>query len=158
MKMTPRALAGLTALAATCLAIQLISTGDPVAHRSQPGESEIAAPPQIKSVLAQACYDCHSNETRWPWYAHIAPVSWLVVHDVSLGRKQLNFSEWRLYYPRTQARKLLWMGRVVRERTMPPWSYRMMHPQARLSGAERAMLEQWLESEVSKSQAGRAAR
>lgn len=69
-------------------------------------------------------------------------------HDVALGRRELNFSEWQTYYPQTRMRKLQWMARAVSEGAMPPWDYRLMHPQARLSGAERAALEQWIESEI----------
>jgi hypothetical protein len=76
-------------------------------------------------------------------------MSWLVARDVALGRKELNFSEWGSYYPQTRKRKLQWMGRVLRERSMPPWAYRLMHPGARLTAAERATLDRWIESEIS---------
>ncbi len=76
-------------------------------------------------------------------------MSWLVARDVALGRKELNFSEWGSYYPQTRKRKLQWMRRVLRERSMPPWAYRLMHPGARLTAAERATLDRWIESEIS---------
>ena len=130
------------------------ATGDGRARESNFAVSplsngDIAAPAQIEALLTRACYDCHSNQTRWPWYSRVAPVSWLVARDVALGRKELNFSEWGSYYPQTRKRKLQWMGRVLRERTMPPWAYRLMHPGARLTDAERATLDRWIESEIS---------
>lgn len=144
--MTGRA-AALLALALGALAAQLIT----VEHDNPPVPSgaPAIAPAQIETLLTRACYDCHSDQTRWPWYSRIAPVSWLVARDVALGRQQLNFSDWGSYYPQTRMRKLQWMGRVLRERSMPPWSYRLMHPEARLTGDQRAELLGWIESGIS---------
>ncbi len=145
------ALAALLVLGIATVAAQLV-TFEPfsvVAPVSPSANGDIAVPAQIDALLTRACYDCHSNQTRWPWYSQVAPVSWLVAHDVTLGRKELNFSEWGSYYPQTRRRKLQWMGRVIREGSMPPWSYRLMHPRARLTGAERAMLDRWIESGTS---------
>jgi hypothetical protein len=141
------ALAALLALGVAAFAAQLVTVGrvNPPASSG----STLVAPAQIEALLTRACYDCHSNQTRWPWYSGVAPVSWLVARDVALGRKELNFSEWGSYYPQTRMRKLQWMGRVLRRRSMPPWVYRLMHPGARLSDAERATLDRWIESEVS---------
>ena len=140
----------LLALAAAALAAQLLTVErvNPTSPVSPLANGYIAAPAQIEVLLTRACYDCHSNETRWPWYSRVAPVSWLVARDVALGRKELNFSEWGSYYPQTRKRKLQWMGRVLRERSMPPWAYRLMHPGARLTAAERATLDRWIESEI----------
>jgi Haem-binding domain len=111
-----------------------------------PVRADISAPPKIESALRRACYDCHSSETRWPWYSRVAPLSWLIIRDVRLGRKEVNFSEWGSYYPATRRRKLEWIGRALREEKMPPWPYRLMHPGARLTEADRAALERWIES------------
>ena len=127
----------------------MIEGVNPTSQISPLANGDIAAPAQINMLLTRACYDCHSNETRWPWYSRIPPVSWLIARDVSLGRRELNFSEWRSYYPQTRRRKLQWMGRALREGSMPPWTYRLMHPGARLTGAERAMIDQWIESGIS---------
>jgi hypothetical protein len=153
MSVKTPALAALLVLASAALAVQLVplerirppSPPSP----SSPSTGDIAAPPRIEALLARACYDCHSNRTKWPWYSRVAPVSWLVARDVALGRKELNFSEWRSYYPQTRRRKLQWMGRVLRERSMPPWAYRLMHPGARLNGAEREMLDRWIDAGLS---------
>lgn len=145
------ALVALLALGMATLAAQLVTVepSSEVAPISPATNGYIAAPAQIEALLARACYDCHSNQTRWPWYSRIAPVSWLIERDVSLGREELNFSEWGSYYPQTLRRKLQWMGRVLREGSMPPWTYRLMHPRARLTQAERAMLGRWIESGLS---------
>ena len=117
-------------------------------HTNPPAKDDMGAPAEIDVLLRRACYDCHSNETRWPWYTTIAPVSWLIERDVELGRKQLNFSEWGSYYPATRKRKLQWMGRALRKEAMPPWIYRMLHPDATLTQTDLARLQQWTESAI----------
>jgi hypothetical protein len=106
------------------------------------------APLQITVLLRRACYDCHSNETQWPWYAYIAPISWLAERDVERGRKELNFSEWDSYYPATRRRKLQWIERTLRQEMMPPWTYRLLHPSARLNEQELAVLGQWVKTAI----------
>ena len=107
---------------------------------------DLSAPQQITVLLRRACYDCHSNETQWPWYTDIAPISWLVERDVELGREELNFSEWKSYYPATRRRKLQWIQRTLEQETMPPWTYRLLHPSARLNQQELAALGQWVKT------------
>jgi mono/diheme cytochrome c family protein len=82
-----------------------------------------------------ACFDCHSNETSWPWYTNIAPGSWLVQRDVEEGRATLNFSEWDRPQPEVDA-----LTEVIEEGSMPPVSYSLIHPAGRLSEEERATL------------------
>jgi Haem-binding domain len=123
----------------------------PVTRTNPPPSSPLAAPPAVEAVLRRACYDCHSNHTRWPWYSRLAPVSWLIARDVTLGRKEVNFSEWGSYYPATRRRKLKWIGRALHEHKMPPCTYRLFHPGARLDQADRALLERWVESAVAPS-------
>jgi Haem-binding domain len=117
-------------------------------HTNPPSKGDLAAPPEVAPILRRACYDCHSNETRWPWYTYIAPVSWLIERDVALGRKELNFSEWESYYPATRVRKLQWIDRALREEAMPSWIYRMLHPGAALTQEDLMELEQWIRSEI----------
>ena len=78
------------------VAIQFI----PVDRSNPPVEEEIVVAPQIQAVLKRACYDCHSNETIWPWYSQVAPASWLLAWDVHEGREELNFSTWNRYSPK----------------------------------------------------------
>ena len=131
---------GLAAIAAGIAIARLV----PVKLTNPLPRGDFSAPPEIQATLKRACYDCHSNETRWPWYSRVAPFSWLIVHDVTLGRKEINFSEWAAYYPATRRRKLEWMGRALREEQMPPWLYLSMHPGARLTKGDRVALEQWI--------------
>jgi len=86
-----------------------------------------------ESLVRGACFDCHSNETRWPWYSYVAPVSWLVQSDVDEGRGKLNFSEGKLDNVKE-------VGDEVSEGDMPPWYYRPMHRKSRLSSKEKQAL------------------
>lgn len=99
--------------------------------------------PQTRALARRACYDCHSNETHWPWYSHLAPLSWLVQHDVEEGRHDLNFSEWD-----TPQREAGEAARTVRSGDMPPFLYRLLHPHARLSRSEREGLLRGLEASL----------
>jgi Haem-binding domain len=98
---------------------------------------------EIRALARNACFDCHSNETQWPVYARVAPVSWIVQHDVIEGRGVLNFSEWhRPQEKSTDAAEELLEG------AMPPGMYRLMHPQARLSATDRDRLAHGLATTV----------
>ncbi|MEX2134878.1 MAG: heme-binding domain-containing protein [Acidimicrobiia bacterium] len=85
-------------------------------------------------MAVRACFDCHSNETEWPWYTNIAPISWLIQSDVDEGREELNFSEWDREQEGEEA------AETVREGSMPPNAYLLTHPTARLTEAELAEL------------------
>ena len=74
----------------------------PVERTNPPVVSDIDAPSEVKDILRKACYDCHSNETKWVWYTKIAPASFLAVKDVNEGREHLNFSEWGNYTSKTE--------------------------------------------------------
>jgi cytochrome c551/c552 len=86
-------------------------------------------------LFRRACFDCHSNQTVWPWYSHVAPVSWLVQNDVDGGRRHLNFSEWD--HPQRHATDV---AAQVKQGDMPLWFYLPMHATARLSGTEKEAL------------------
>ena len=88
-----------------------------------------------KDLVRRACFDCHSNQTLWPWYSHVAPVSWLVQRDVNGGRRHLNFTEWDK--PQRHAKDI---AEQVKQGDMPPWFYLPMHPAARLTDAEKQAL------------------
>jgi mono/diheme cytochrome c family protein len=88
--------------------------------------------PQTRAMFFRACGDCHSNETAWPWYSRIAPVSWLVARDVKEGRQKLNVSEWGM-----QDNEADDVREVIENGSMPPWFYLPMHPEARLSAQEK---------------------
>src|SRR5579862_7684844 len=99
--------------------------------------------PQTASLFHRACYDCHSNETTWPWYSRVAPISWLVHRDVVEGRRHLNFSEWSALPPEKQARRKKSSAREVQKGTMPLWFYLPLHSAARLSEADRGVIARW---------------
>ncbi|MEP7382335.1 MAG: heme-binding domain-containing protein [Gemmatimonadota bacterium] len=133
------------------VAIQLV----PVDRTNPALETEVPATAEVRSVLRRACYDCHSNETVWPWYSRIAPVSWLIAHDVHEGRDELNFSTWNRYTTKRQLKKLKESGKEVAEGEMPPWLYLPPHPEARLSTDDRALLRAWSQSVGSQDSNGR---
>lgn len=87
-------------------------------------------------VIARACGDCHSNETAWPWYSRVAPMSWMVTHHVKEAREAVNFSTWAEYRPAQQRKMLKDACDEVREGEMPLTSYRMVHRSAALSAAD----------------------
>lgn len=91
--------------------------------------------PKIRAYAQRVCFDCHSNETTWPWYSSIAPVSWLVQRDVDEGRRELNFSDWSKYSGRrNMAREII---ENVQEGEMPPLIYAIQHPEGKLSDIEK---------------------
>jgi hypothetical protein len=122
------------------LGIQLVPYGrahtNPPVRQEPPWDS-----PQTRELTVRACYDCHSNETTWPWYSYVAPTSWLIQRDVDQGRREVNYSEWDR--PQREARE---SAETVQRGTMPPWYYTLLHPAARLSPSEREALIRGLEA------------
>jgi cytochrome c551/c552 len=92
--------------------------------------------PETRALAQVACFDCHSNETKYPWFTKIAPASWLVYRDITSGRQRLNFSEWG----QQRRVELGDLAEVVNGGEMPPWYYVMMHPNAKLSSSEKQAL------------------
>lgn len=90
--------------------------------------------PQTKELTQRACFDCHSNETIWPWYSNVAPISWLTQNDVDEGRRFLNFSDWG------KVREAFEIPEVVQGGRMPPSYFLIMHPEAKLTQAEKDAL------------------
>lgn len=91
--------------------------------------------PQTRELTKRACFDCHSNETIWPWYSNIAPVSWLIQNDVLEGRSKLNFSEWGRGEMEVDE-----IGELIQSGEMPPSYFVMLHPEAKLTAAEQEAL------------------
>ncbi len=127
---------------AVLIGIQFI----PVSGTNPPVTGEIKAPENVMRVLRNSCYDCHSNESLWPWYSKIAPVSWLVVSDVNEGREYLNFSEWESYSIQEKAEDLEEIWEDVEEGEMPLWYYLPLHPEARLSDKDMETIKNWVHS------------
>lgn len=100
---------------------------------------------QTRDLAKRACFDCHSNETVWPWYANVAPASWLLARDVQEGRSRLNFSDWKNSYlndPRE-------FSEVLNEGEMPPFQYLLMHADAKLTASEKEQLITGLQKTLS---------
>jgi len=115
-----------------------------------PVQQDVAAPPEVDLILHRACYDCHSNETVWPGYSHVAPVSWLLARDVREGRRELNFSSWNTYDAKKKAKKLKETADEVAEGEMPPWYYVVAHRDAMLSPADTERVRAWAADEMAK--------
>lgn len=125
---------GLVVIILLALAIQLVPYG-----RAHANPQVVAEPawdsPNTRALFSSACGDCHSNETVWPWYSNVAPVSWLIQHDVEEGRARFNVSEWGLGENGGEE-----AAETVQEGSMPPWFYNIIHPDARLSAGQKQEL------------------
>jgi hypothetical protein len=126
-------------LAILVIAIQFV----PVDRSNPPVRNDVAAPAAVEAILRGACYDCHSHETRWPWYGGVAPISWFVARHVHAGRRLLDFSDWPVLDFDAQDGLLDRIAREVGDRAMPPLSYRVVHPEARLTDAQRQAIVSW---------------
>jgi hypothetical protein len=122
------------------LAIQLVPA--PPAHNPAV-EEEVTAPLEVMTVLRRSCYDCHSHETRWPWYASVAPAKWLVRRDVAEAREELNFSAWNRYDAEERAHNWEEVAEELEEGNMPLWYYLPLHRDAALSGDELEAVRAW---------------
>ncbi len=135
-----RLLLGLLAvLAVAFLLIQLKQ----VERDNPPVEQTVDAPPEVLALLRRSCFDCHSHESRWPWYSYVAPASWLVADDVHHAREHLDFSTWNRYDADERADLFEEIGEEVSARAMPLPIYLLGHPGARPSEAERARIVAW---------------
>jgi hypothetical protein len=107
-------------------------------------------PEKVHGILKRSCYDCHSRHTKWPWYSHIAPASWLVGDDVSNGRKKMNFSEWGRISDDKKEARLNEICELITEGEMPLPNYLLLHSEAKLSQEDKDILCRWAEEEVKK--------
>jgi hypothetical protein len=131
---------GLAAIVGVFLLLQLVPYG-----RTHSNPRTIVEPawdsPRTRALAVRACFDCHSNHTRWPWYADLAPFSWVVQFDVETARSVINFSEWDRRYELA-----VYAGRRTLIGMMPPEKYLIAHPEANLSPEERMELARGLEA------------
>ena len=118
----------------------------PLDPTNPPVTAEIDAPDEVKAILRRSCYDCHSNETDWPWYGRVAPMSWLVAYDVAEAREHLNFSEWDRLDAEERAEGIEESWEEVEEGEMPLWFYLPLHPEARLAADDLDVLRRWAEA------------
>lgn len=140
---------GLTGIAVVLVAVQAVPYGHDHTNPSKKVEPAWDSP-GTRELAARACFDCHSNETRWPWYASVAPLSWLVQRHVDHGREELNFSEWDR--PQRHAHEA---AEMVREGEMPLSSYLLVHGEAELTEDEKQALLRGLEATLGTEAAAR---
>lgn len=129
-------------VAVVFLAIQLV----PVERSNPPVTADFDGPPEVAQVLRTSCYDCHSNESSWPWYSRVAPASWLVAHDVEEAREHLNFSAWASLEEGRRRKLAEEIWEEVEEGEMPLKAYLLAHSEARLDEAAMTLLREWSKS------------
>ncbi len=133
------------------LAVVIIQFIRPARNKDEQGfENDISKvmsiPDSVQTILKNACYDCHSNNTVYPWYSNIQPVGWFLARDIKLAKENLNFSEFGTYNQRRRSGKLNAIADEINENAMPLPSYRLMHKDARLLPAEKRLLISWAEN------------
>ena len=104
----------------------------------------IAAPSaEIATLIKDACYDCHSHETNYPWYSNVAPISWMVAHHIEEGREHLNFSKWGTFSAKKRAHKIEECYEEVEEGEMPMYGYVLLHSEAKMTDEQKSALIAW---------------
>ena len=129
------------------VAIQFVRPAKNLATGPQPNDALVCYPAsaEVKQLLTVACYDCHSNNTRYPWYAEVQPVGWWLSQHVLDAKHSFNFSELAAYSPKTAGRRLDACIDEITDHTMPLSSYRITHKDARLTEAQIKVLSDWFE-------------
>jgi hypothetical protein len=138
----------LAIVAGAAILIQLIPSGRP-SNNPVSGKdiaSSVEVPASVYTLLKNACFDCHSQSSRFPWYSYVAPVSWLVASDINKAREQLDFSYWGDLSLKDKIKMLDDISEEVSEKEMPLESYKLMHPSARLTDEECEIIVEWTES------------
>jgi hypothetical protein len=127
------------------LAIQVIRPArtNPPTDASRTLKARVSVPADVAQILDRACRDCHSNDTTWPWYSNVAPVSWVLIQHVKDGRRHLNFSDWARYTPRDARKLMTEVCKTVQEGEMPMGSYLWWHAEARLTSGDVQALCSW---------------
>lgn len=123
-----------------------ISKVNPASYPEEDFMKLTAAPPQIQTILKNACYDCHSYQTIYPWYAYINPIGSFIGHHVEEGRSELNFSIWGTYEEKKQIHKVEECVQELEKNKMPLKSYIFAHPQADLSQEDKTALITWFKT------------
>jgi hypothetical protein len=139
----------LLALAAFLIVIQFMQprgTNPPIVQ-SKSLDAHVQVPGEVQAILNRACSNCHSNHTTWPWYGQIAPFSWVITDDVNEGRRHMNFEDWEAQAsPKDASDRLAGICKETQAKGMPPFSYRIMHPESRLKPSEIDTLCSWSHS------------
>jgi hypothetical protein len=135
----------LIAIGIALIAIQFIH---PAANKSDQElatdiSKTVTIPANVQAILKNACYDCHSNNTVYPWYSNFQPMAWFMAGHIKEAKEKLNFSEFGSYSPRRQISKLDGIANSIKDDIMPLSSYKLMHKSANLSADEKALLINW---------------
>lgn len=125
--------------------VQLYPSSRPEVTMDNPNDlfKATEVPVEVASMLKAACYDCHSNESVYPWYTSIAPVKWLIYRDINVGREELNFSDWASMSKMDMAGALDEISGAVLDGEMPMKIYPLTHPDAKLSEEDRQLIGDW---------------
>lgn len=145
---------GFLTMVASIAALQLVpgpAKQNPPVQKEHMVQAHVNLPPAASKVLEKSCFNCHSNETRWPWYSRIAPVSWFVAKDVDKARRTMNFSEWSVQNGRKPETAIAaWQASCLdlQKQRMPTNAYMMLHPEARVSPEEVKAFCAWTQQET----------
>ncbi len=129
-----------------------ISKTNPPADPAQDYLATVNPPEEVISLIKTACYDCHSNHTRYPWYSYVQPAGWFLKDHIDEGREHLNFSVWTTYEPKRANHKLEECFEVLEAGEMPLKSYTWMHSGARLNDAQKGVLVDWFKAQYAKTE------
>jgi len=132
--------------------IQFFPVNLPEVNTDNPGDllKNADVPEEVAEIFKTSCYDCHSNETVYPWYSHVAPISYLVKRDVEKGREELNFSEWTKLKKSKKLYKLDEIGDEVKEGDMPMPVYTIIHSHAKLTDKQKELIVNWADEYAEK--------
>ena len=103
----------------------------------------VAVPSNVQALFKSACYDCHSNNTAYPWYVKIQPVGWIMAADIKKGKRELNFNEFGSYSARKQISKLKGIATSQKEGSMPISAYKLMHGKSHLNKNDKISIMEW---------------
>jgi hypothetical protein len=120
---------------------------NPIVDTSRTLQAKVQVPSDVDAIIKRSCNDCHSYETRWPWYSNVAPASWLLIDHVNEGREHLNFSEWAQYDADDAEELFEEIAEEVRKGHMPISSYTMIHSDTNLSEEDKRKLIDWANAE-----------
>ena len=124
-----------------------INKTNPVYNEAEDFITMTQAPTEIATLIKDACYDCHSHQSKYPWYSNIAPISWAIEHHIEEGREHLNFSKWASYDTKKADHKLEECVEEVEEGEMPMKPYVAIHSEAKMSKKQQKALVNWFESQ-----------
>jgi len=141
----------LSIITITFLALQLIRPE--MINQKVDENLTISAPNKVVNILKRSCYDCHSNQTTWPLYSNIAPISWIVAQHVNVGREVLNYSDWNSYDKDKKIKKLQRTIQTLNSKIMPLPSYLWIHKNAKLDQKNKEILQNWAKEELEKLEA-----